>query len=82
MPREAWSSPAALRNFSIVRKLDGRPWPAGEGVCSVWCVFERGGCGRVKVRWVGRSVGWPALARRCVDICGRGEMNDVGVCGI
>jgi hypothetical protein len=24
-----WSRPDALRNFSIVRKFDGRPWPTG-----------------------------------------------------
>jgi hypothetical protein len=28
-PRAVWSRPDALRNFSIVRKLDGRPWPTG-----------------------------------------------------
>jgi hypothetical protein len=29
-PRNVWGSPEALRNFSVVRKLDGRPWPTGE----------------------------------------------------
>eukprot|EP00775_Hariotina_reticulata_P008338 gene8338-8523_t len=28
-PRSVWGSPEALRNFSVVRKLDGRPWPTG-----------------------------------------------------
>lgn len=27
MAKAAWSS--KLRNFSVVRKMDGRPWPAG-----------------------------------------------------
>jgi DNA polymerase alpha subunit A len=29
MSQEQWNTAAKLRNFSIVRKLDGRPWPAG-----------------------------------------------------
>ncbi len=29
MPREEWNSPRLLRNFSLVRKLEGRPWPPG-----------------------------------------------------
>ncbi|KIY94207.1 DNA polymerase alpha subunit A, partial [Monoraphidium neglectum] len=29
MPREEWSSPQLLRNFTVVRKLDGHPWPPG-----------------------------------------------------
>lgn len=28
-PRQVWGNKAVLRNFSVVRKLDGRPWPAG-----------------------------------------------------
>ncbi len=30
MSQAQWNSPQALRNFSIVRKLQGRPWPPGE----------------------------------------------------
>jgi hypothetical protein len=29
-PKAVWGSPQALRNFSVVRKLEGRPWPTGE----------------------------------------------------
>ena len=29
MPREEWNTPRLLRNFSLVRKLEGRPWPPG-----------------------------------------------------
>lgn len=29
MAREAWDRPQLLRNFSIVRKLDGQAWPPG-----------------------------------------------------
>jgi DNA polymerase alpha subunit A len=29
LPREEWSSGRLLRNFSVVRKLEGRPWPPG-----------------------------------------------------
>jgi hypothetical protein len=28
-PKAVWGSPQALRNFSVVRKLEGRPWPTG-----------------------------------------------------
>eukprot|EP00883_Tetradesmus_obliquus_P007895 jgi/Sobl393_1/18556/SZX64231.1 len=28
-PKSVWGSPQALRHFSVVRKLEGRPWPAG-----------------------------------------------------
>lgn len=34
-PRAVWSRPDALRNFSIVRKFDGRPWPTGVCVRTV-----------------------------------------------
>lgn len=29
-PRQEWDSRARLRNFSVVRKLDGQPFPPGE----------------------------------------------------
>eukprot|EP00878_Enallax_costatus_P030257 GHUV01032931.1.p1 GENE.GHUV01032931.1~~GHUV01032931.1.p1 ORF type:complete len:599 (+),score=236.51 GHUV01032931.1:1003-2799(+) len=28
-PRQVWGNKAVLRNFSVVRKLDNRPWPTG-----------------------------------------------------
>ena len=31
MGRETWNKPNVLRNFTIVRKLDGQAWPPGEG---------------------------------------------------
>ena len=30
-PCTHWNSPRHLRHFSVVRKLDGQPFPAGEG---------------------------------------------------
>lgn len=39
MAREEWNSPGMLGNFSVVRKLDGRPWPTGGwfGCCRALC---------------------------------------------
>jgi hypothetical protein len=29
MAREEWNNNRMLRNFSMIRKLEGRPWPPG-----------------------------------------------------
>ena len=46
LPRSEWDTRARLRNFSVVRKLDGQPFPPGAQSVQARCSHSRAALGQ------------------------------------